>query len=104
MSTPKILPVTLTSSIKLVKFWPGLAGSGVSLTWVSIASIKLPSITSPAAPDPPPPKISTFGNPQSSIFPVLQVTSSRWADGIFAMFWVFVSNFSPKVSSYQHLS
>ena len=87
MSTPIILPVKKLTSFKTLS--PGI-GSDIpirpppnssfipSTSCISSTkfSIKLPSITLPAAPSPSPPKNSTLGGPHSNTFPVLHSIGS----------------------------
>ena len=58
ISTPRILPVVLTSSNILPTFpvLPSLKETAVPATASSSSCMKFPSITLPAPPSPPPPK------------------------------------------------
>ena len=86
MSTPIILAVVFISENIPVVSWvpicsPASLNIGTSFTppskfWVSSFSIKLPSITSPTAPLPSPPKIWSLGAPHLRTLPELQSNCS----------------------------
>ena len=116
MSTPMILPVVFTFSIRVppivcsptVVVDPSTTISVFSIV-VSSSLMKFPSITSPTAPSPPPPKNSILGNPQSKIFPVLHVgvygspfSSTRSTPSQFLIF-LSILPISPVPSSFDNL-
>ena len=78
ISTPMILATVFTSRAVTSVIKPPLSSLNPSSSNSSGTkfSIKLPKITSPAAPSPSPPYISTLGGPHSSTFPVLHSLDS----------------------------